>query len=1177
MYRKLLFSLVLMALGFATTATAQETLTVYDGQGQSNVVPAYIFYWDDFTRSQVVFPAADLKVMKEGTITALTFYTDQTLEYTSVSTCHVYLMEVNYTEMTAFEPKGTVLYYGTLTVRADGTLTIELDTPYKYNGGNLLLGIENTTDSGYKNVKFYGQTGHSGASFAGYNSGSTDAVTGSVRDFIPKTTFTYVPSGGVLVPKPINLAVSNITTNGATVTWAAGAEETSWNFEYKKKADEAWTSQVVTTPSVTLDALQNGCEYNVRVNAIAGENTSVWVTANFATPTCDDADKGEISYSLIDSYGDGWSGNALEFYNSNGVLEASVTLTSGASAEGTVALCYGETYTIKWKAGSYGSECGFVVYGPDGNELVNHATGTAPTAGETLAEFLMAVPSCFTPQDLTVGEVTYNTAALSWTPGDAEQDAWQVAVGAKGFNPDQENYVYTDVTGEPSVVIEGLTENTAYDAYVRGNCGEGDVSAWSKVATFTTPLQFPLPTSLAVTDITAKSARASWTGTTESYNLRYREKSDLDESFEAATAPDGWNINTWQLMPISQYNMAGTALFAADGESCISSKSMDDSSSALTPLNVDNWLISPKVDLAGALEFYVADLGANYIENYGVYVSTTGTATADFTALEDNIATQGLMPSAVDNWQKKEFDLSAYAGQKGYIAIRHHDAQGYYLLIDAVKIAGEDVGAEWITVENTTAPVTMEPLAPSTTYECQVQGIYDEGISGWTESVNFTTKPADAMPINLAVSDITATTADANWEGSQDAYNLRYRTAGIIGSYEEGFEYGLESGAFPTESGWTTIDADGDGYAWYTFSPDNTVDNNGNPAVLDASCMTSASYMGGALTPDDWLISPALDLGGTLSFMVRGQDPSYAAEHYAVYVSTGDPTNVTSFVELIPEAVSGGVYEEITADLSAYAGQKGYIAIRHFNCTDQFRLNIDNFRIINDAETVEPGEWVVVENVTPIYTIEGLTPETNYEVQVQGIVDEQNTTEWTRSVFFTTLEAEDEGISEFYLVGSFNGWNWESEEGRLAMTEDDGGYAVTLDLASGDEFKIITPNEEDPTGYTWFGGVDENQVGYFLVTEELLNAGITLTQGSNFRMADAGNYTITIKEAPITFNGIKAPFVMEVVKNPVTAISDINAGKVADKNWYNIHGMKLQGVPTEPGIYFNGGKKVVVK
>jgi hypothetical protein len=47
----------------------------------------------------------------------------------------------------------------------------------------------------------------------------------------------------------------------------------------------------------------------------------------------------------------------------------------------------------------------------------------------------------------------------------------------------------------------------------------------------------------------------------------------------------------------------------------------------------------------------------------------------------------------------------------------------------------------------------------------------------------------------------------------------------------------------------------------------------------------------------------------------------------------------------------------------------------------------------------------------------------------------------------------------------------------------------------------------------------------------------------------------------------------------VTAISNINADgeAVTADGWYTINGVKLQGMPTEKGVYIQNGKKVVLK
>ncbi len=206
-------ALVVFLLAFVGMARADE-VTVYDGTTTNNYVPAYVFYFDDFTKSQYVIPANDLAEVNGGTITSVKFYTTgNNMPYTTVSTVDVYLKEVDYTTISAFEAKDDcqVVYTGTMEFEAEGEggfCLITFDTPFTYYGGNLLVGCENTTDFGYKNIYFYGQT-VDGASVAGYNSSSLDGVNPTQRNFIPKTTFYY--SGGVqganlvTTPDPIDL------------------------------------------------------------------------------------------------------------------------------------------------------------------------------------------------------------------------------------------------------------------------------------------------------------------------------------------------------------------------------------------------------------------------------------------------------------------------------------------------------------------------------------------------------------------------------------------------------------------------------------------------------------------------------------------------------------------------------------------------------------------------------------------------------------------------------------------------------------------------------------------------------------------------------------------------------------------------------------------------------------
>lgn len=174
--------------------------------------------------------------------------------------------------------------------------------------------------------------------------------------------------------------------------------------------------------------------------------------------------------------------------------------------------------------------------------------------------------------------------------------------------------------------------------------------------------------------------------------------------------------------------------------------------------------------------------------------------------------------------------------------------------------------------------------------------------------------------------------------------------------------------------------------------------------------------------------------------------------------------------------------------------------------------------------------------------------------------------------YFEIPAEEPVGIEEMYLVGTFN--DWSQEVGMIAFEENDGEFTATVELEAEAEFKVITPAEDG--GWKWFGGEDANGVGYFLINNDVLDGEIALVQGANFRVADAGEYTFTVKEA--SSKAVNEPLVMTVTKTtaPPTAITTINTDKV-DNAWYNMNGIRFENKPAAPGIYIHNGKKVVIK
>ena len=156
-------------------------------------------------------------------------------------------------------------------------------------------------------------------------------------------------------------------------------------------------------------------------------------------------------------------------------------------------------------------------------------------------------------------------------------------------------------------------------------------------------------------------------------------------------------------------------------------------------------------------------------------------------------------------------------------------------------------------------------------------------------------------------------------------------------------------------TGWTKIDADNDGDNWYIFGR--------NSGFGGGNCATSASWSAGrALTPDNYLITPKVEGARRVEFYANVQDatsPGALGDHFAVCASsTGTAaSDFTVVFEETPAATppsfmkiqrAPGTWRKYVVNLPA--GTK-YVAFRHFNCTDFFRVNIDDITVYDTIGT----------------------------------------------------------------------------------------------------------------------------------------------------------------------------------------------------------------------------------
>lgn len=261
------------------------------------------------------------------------------------------------------------------------------------------------------------------------------------------------------------------------------------------------------------------------------------------------------------------------------------------------------------------------------------------------------------------------------------------------------------------------------------------------------------------------------------------------------------------------------------------------------------------------------------------------------------------------------------------------------------------------------------------------------------------------------------------------------------------FTEDFEGSSIP--SGWTIIDADNDGFNWEHSSVQEDLEGyNSNGSVV------SYSYDNGtyeALTPDNWLISPAINLSGTssLSFwFVVAQ--SYPADHFGVYISTTSATDTTAFTSIFdytPTSANGN-WTQQTIDLTSYAGNTVYIAFRHFDCSDQFLIALDD--IVVYSNTTEP-----MLTVNPSAVNFGMVSPNDQSTVTSVLVTAYNTTSTISATVSAPFEISDNNTNNF-------------------------GYTATLPAAGGTLYVRYSPTTE---------GTD---TGMVTLTSGTVTAGITL-------------------------------------------------------------------------------------
>ena len=367
-----------------------------------------------------------------------------------------------------------------------------------------------------------------------------------------------------------------------------------------------------------------------------------------------------------------------------------------------------------------------------------------------------------------------------------------------------------------------------------------------------------------------------------------------------------------------------------------------------SPLAPDNFLVSPRVTLPenAVMLFYASAMDEAYpAEHFGVAISTTvNDDPSAFTLLQEWTLSAKGDENRQGGWHRYSVDLSAYAGQEVYLAIRHFNSTDKFaicvdeifvgnfnakfllysdIILDGQTVATYQYGRHYL--------LNTDGFSDGSSHTTTIRAYYEDGTMleneyAWTYR---TPDHFQGSPNGL----------HAESDGNQVQLSWTLPEMNVPFPVEE-LNYDF---ADSTLMDLTLIDANNDGQQFRVYP----YGGYGNGIGL-----RSFSWMNGpgALNPDNFIVTPRLtpSENGRITFMACDADmPGIAPdpEHFGVAVSTTGNTNAADFV-MIEEWNSTGSYTEYSADLSAYAGQQIYVAIRHFNTTGEtYFLCVDNIRV----------------------------------------------------------------------------------------------------------------------------------------------------------------------------------------------------------------------------------------
>lgn len=1039
-----LLSLLLVASALLPAKGWANELTTYRGTEKNYNVPINGLYCDAYLKAEYIMEADSLVNMANNYITSMTFYLQTANRLWGDVNFTIFMKEVPYTTLDAYtgHADATIVYQGRLDGRSS-IMEIGFSAPYFYSGGNLLIGFYLYEFADYSSTSFYGATA-TGASIQGYSYYDMDHVSCNQRNFVPMTTFGY---GASVCPPPTGLSVSNVTHDGASLSWQAAGDEDEWLFQYKKLEDYTWTDSIVTTTNILLDWLAPNTDYEARVK-VRCDNSVFSNMVNFHT---------DYHFIVIDashSLTDDFEGNSPVLFV-NGRQYSKWQVGTAAHYSGDKALYISSDDGI---SNNYSSSRGSTCYAMYSVQLVQgtyrlqydwRSTGFNPDAHYSI--FLTPMPASLNAGDSYSGNKAYLVENQQWS------NLWQ------------HHSSTTQIEQGGQYLLVFMWENTA-GAAINPPIAIDNV----QFSLFDDCLQ---PTNLVANLIGETEASLSWMagGDEAEWQLVYGTDASLDPDSATPISLDTTYCQLTELVAETSYHVFVRSKSSGNTYSQWTSATFTTFAEGMSRVEIGNetqaifnlpFVTSNRFSVSEQI-YMASEIGTEgTLSEISFYYTGQEAMTANIFLLlahTQKTAFEGpndyIIFTDDDQYFSGNVTLPA---QPGWVSIPlrspfvYNGTDNLVVCINNVT----DVAGAYRHFSCSAAPENTSLYNVDDWIAFSPQSaIYTSGARlSLRNNIRLLFDNNSCFAPNIYSASINSNSADINWRsGSETEWNLRYQTV-------TSDIYDFEDHTF---QGWTQIDADGDGRMWAIESEYPCFNVGAHNASSD--CLLSVSWdvcHNTEVDPDNYLVSPQMTLGGTMTVFARPLATNYYSDHFGIAVSVEGNTDPNDFVMLNQWTLnSTAEYTPYTIDLSAYEGLTGYVAIRHFNSYDNYGIAIDDIMF----QTSSGNAWTEVNGITTKpYNFFGLQDNTPYQFQVQAVCGPDKTSEWSDifSLLIGHLEAVQITASSATMLWSSLSSSISSWQVGLSNYADSiPAHMRTIDTTSA----TFTGLDEETLYYGWVG------------------------------------------------------------------------------------------------------------